>query len=209
MLALLLLGFAAAPLGVALRWPDWAPLPRVLAGGLTALFLPLAVVAAYFPDGLARWERPTTPPSDARPSVPRVPKLTFLPVSDRVPHCVTLAGVGTIPHGHQLALFDRATDSAGQYTPGSAYSYDGVAAAAAPGGGWTAPQLYLGAGDSGDENNRIAVVAVLMPERTTGFLAALTSSSDRGMLPDDVMNLGTTTSRIIVVRNADNARCPD
>lgn len=193
-----LLVLAVLPWAAVLTRRTWQALTYMLASALTVVFCALALAAIYYPD------RPGT----ARPRQDRVPRLKFLEVPGRVPHCASLSGEGSIPHGYQLALFDRATDSAGHYTPTSTFSFDGAAAASPAGRGWTAPQLYLGSGDSSDEGDHIAITAVLMPEKTAAFLAALTSTTDHGMLPAEAVELGTKTDEIVVVRNAENRRCP-
>jgi hypothetical protein len=193
-----LLVLAVLPWAVVLVRPGWRGLTYTLAGALTVVLCACALAVLYHQGH----------PERARHASGRTPELTFLPVPGPVPHCVSLAGAGHIPHGYELALFDRATDSAGHYTPTSTFSFDGAAMAASPGPGWTAPELYLGSGNSSDEGDHIAITAVLMPEHTVDFLSALTSSSDSGMLPPGVIALGTKTDELVVVRNAQNGRCP-
>lgn len=193
-----LLVLAVLPWVVVLVRPRWRGLSYSLAGALTVVLCACALAAIYDQGH----------PESARRSSGLAPRLTFLPVPGPVPHCVSLAGAGSIPHGYELALFDRATDSAGHYTPTSTFSFDGAAMPAPSGPGWIAPQLYLGSGDSSDEGDHIAVTAVLMPERTADFLSTLTGTSDSGMLPPGVIGLGTKTDELVVVRNAQNGRCP-
>lgn len=204
----LVFGLLAAALlpwvAVRLR-PAWGPLTYVLACALTVALTAFALTVVYYEDRPARTAGGTTqpPPSPHEHAA----RLKFLPVPGPVPHCVSFAGTGGIPAHDALVLFDRASDSAGRYTPTSTFSYDGQAAPSATGTGWTAPELSIGSGDAGDQGSHIAIVAVLMPQATADFLDNLTSDSDSGLLPRDVTSLGTPADRLVVVRDAQNTSC--
>jgi hypothetical protein len=192
LLFVLLLAGAALP---------WVPLMTRAARGrwrlATAAVASLALVGAAVAVRLSQ-EQPAAPPS-------ATPAPRFVPPDGPVGHCLTISGTGLIPAGKALVLLDRATDQAGFYTPGSRFNYDG--AALPSGDGWIARDLDIGAGDPSDNGQHIALVALLtradLPER----LAALAEDGS-GALPGDPLAQGRQTDRVVLVRNADNTRCP-
>jgi hypothetical protein len=205
---LLVFGLLAAALlpwvAVFLR-PAWRPLKYVLASTLTVALTAFALTLISYqghPAKITDTKAQPLPPLDRLAS-----HLKFLSAAGPIPHCTSFEGTGSIPARHGLVLFDRATDSAGHYTPTSTFSYDGQAAPSSTGTGWTAPNRNIGSGDASGQDSHIAIVAVLMPQDTADFLDILTSSSDSGLLPPNVTSLGATADRLIVIRNAQNAHC--
>lgn len=196
--AFVLLALALLPWVIVLALHSWQHHGYLLAALLSTTLIAVAVAV------LMGWHQRSSAPPVSTP-----PALKFIPNGGAVPqpisHCVTLAGSGTIPSGDALVLFDRPTDSNGNYTADSTFSLDGQAATTPT--GWIASDLAIGSGTSSDQGQHVAIVAVLMPQGTADFLNELPSDGS-GHVPPDVIALGTQTDKLNTVRNANNAACP-
>jgi hypothetical protein len=189
----------------ALPWAPmywWRSRPRyqyVLAG---ALSVTLVASAVYIHTTLGRAAVPAAAPT---PASAAAKNLKFTPFGGRIPHCVSFSGVGTVPAGYSLVLFDRPTDTDDHYTVDSTFSFDDIAKAS--GDRWSANEQDIGSGTPDDLDNHIAMVTILIPQRIAHVLAEIVDHSDSGQLPPDVATLGVETDQLIVIRNDDNKHC--
>lgn len=188
--------FALLLAGVALPWtllirPAFRRRWRPIAPALTSLAFAGAAVFARLPAH--------------QPTAPTAPALRFVAPDRPIGHCLTISGTGVIPVGKALVLLDRATDEAGFYTPRSRFGYDG--AATPSGAGWIAQDLDIGAGDPSDNGQHIALVALLVPTGVPERFA-LAAEDGSGALPGDPLAQGRQADRVVLIRNADNTRCP-
>jgi hypothetical protein len=188
----------------ALPWAPmywWRSRPRYQYVLASALTVTLVAMAVYIHATQGRAAIPTA----AESASAAARKLRFVPFSGRIPHCVSFSGIGTVPVGYSLLLFDRPADTDGHYTPDSTFSYDDTAMTS--GDRWSANELDIGSGTPGDADTHIAIVAILMAQPVADFIAELANQSDSGQLPPDVATLGVPADRLVVTRNGDNAHC--
>lgn len=194
-----LMALAIVPWAAIIARPRWPKHQYVLAAALSATFTAIAVYALWGPGNPG--------PKDSNEQLKKAAaQLKFLKPPERIPHCATFNGTGTIPAQDDLVLFDRPSDAYGNYTHTPAFGYDWTADS--QGNGWTAPNREIGSGDPSDNGTHIAIVAVLVPKSTAHFLDDLTSDSDTGQLPASVMSLGVQADKITITRNSQNAHCP-
>jgi hypothetical protein len=100
----------------------------------------------------------------SRASTPQASTIRFIqPPTKSVPRCGVYQGLGKIPSGRVLLIFDRGVDANGQ-SSGSKYYLDGRAAPNEA--GWTTPKI-----DAGDTH--VEVAAVLVPTGIADFMSSI------------------------------------
>jgi hypothetical protein len=105
--------------------------------------------------GVAVWLRPGLLDADD------LPELRFTPPAGTVPMCNDLAGTGTIPADHHLAIFDRSLSA-----PNASYYFDGLASDTDT--GWRLLNVTLG--EPREAGVRVELVAVLVPREVGEYL---------------------------------------
>ena len=143
-------------------------------GGLIAL---VGLVYALWPQWIGLPSEPRSTVTVTEPAVtsptPIGGSLKFVPLaSKKVPRCSSYSGVGPIPGGYQLLIFERAVGEAVQDI-GEKYGYNGHAIRNETGDAWRTVRMDHGA-------DHVEVTAVLVPQAFDDFFENLRLVDNQG-----------------------------